>query len=217
MRRALALVLTALVSLSAASVAKADHASAASLRSQIETWTALLDSQTRRLYYDVREEAQGWDEKAQLLSDARELWRASRRINDRAMDGVSASKLEREVRRVEDAFHAVEQQVAALRQEGTLITPLRHRLRRIDDLVHSTHDSIHDLSDLESRGPNARVGNQPPFVSPNGQIPYRANEPYRRWEEVERRAAEYADPPAVRVGPDGFYFDGRRFTIPLGR
>lgn len=217
MRRTSTLVLAALVSLAASADVQGQHTSAATLRSQVETWTALLDSQTRRLYYDVRDELQGTDEHAQVLSEARELWRASRRINDRAMDGVSAAKLEREVRHVDDAFHAVEEQAEELRHEGTLVTPLRKRLRRIDELVHAAHDAIHDLSDLETRGQNAHTYPRSPAASPRNDIPYRAAEPQRRLEEVERRATEYANPPSVRVGPDGFYFDGRRFTIPLGR
>jgi hypothetical protein len=203
------LVLTALLTLTAASAVQGDHSSAADLRGQIETWTAVLDSQTRRLYYDIRDELQGRDEHSQLLSDARELWRAARRINDRVMDGVSSTKLEREVRHVEQAFHAVEERADELRHDGVMITPLRRRLRRIDDLVHAAHDGIHDLSDLESGAPNGRAS-QPPIVSPRPAGP-------RRVEEIERRATEYANPPSVRVGPDGFYFDGRRFTIPLGR
>ena len=107
MRRAVLPGILVLFCLASASVVRGEHQAAEKLRSQVEANAALLDSHTRRLYYEIRSEAEGDDNQAQLLSDARELWRAARRTNDRAMDGVSASKLDREIRHLEDAFHNV--------------------------------------------------------------------------------------------------------------
>lgn len=203
MRRVVTLALTSMLCLAVGSVARAEHKSIAVLRSEVESWTARLDSHTRRLYYEVRDEAEGDAEYAQLLLDTRELWRAARRTSDGAMDGVSATKLEREVRRVEEAFDAVEEQVSELRRERMVAPPVRKRVQHIEELVHVAHDRVHELIDQES--------------SVQGAKGYRPPESLRREQEAERRAAEYADPPSIRVGPDGFYFDGRRFTIPLGR
>jgi hypothetical protein len=195
-------------------VARADHRTAVDLRQQIETHAALLDSHTRRLYYEIREHAEGDDEQGQLLSDARELWRAARRLNDRALDGASATRLERDARRLEEAFHAVEEQFRELRDLRATVPGVHKRVQRIDGLVHQTHDGIHALLDREA--PPQTTGAAPQRPQP-GNYGYRTVEPLPRVQEAERRAADYVDPPAIRVGPDGFYFDGRRFTIPLGR
>jgi hypothetical protein len=217
MRRAVFFALSTALLLAAGSVSRAEHKAVADLRAQVETATALLDSHTRRLYYEVRDRADGDDDQAQLLSDARELWRAARRINDRAMDGAPASRLEREVRDLEDAFHAARDQFEQLRQERVSVAPVSKRLKRIDDLVHAAHDGIHDLLDKEKAVQGAGVNPQRPSTSRTTNPGHRTAEPLPRVQETERRAADYVDPPAIRVGPDGFYFDGRRFTIPLGR
>ncbi len=187
---------------------RADQRTVSVLREQIEAHSALLDSHTRRLYYEIREHAAGDDDQAQLLSDARELWRAARRLNDRASDGEPAHRLEREARKVEDAFHTVEKRYGELREFSGGAPPVRKRLARIDSLVHQAHDGVHALANQQA----AR-----PVPTPQPNYGYRTVEPLPRLQEAERRAADYVDPPAVRVGPDGFYFDGRRFTIPLGR
>jgi hypothetical protein len=69
---------------------------------------------------------------------------------------------------------------------------------------------------LDREAPPQTTGAAPQRPQP-GNYGYRTVEPLPRVQEEERRAADYVDPPAIRVGPDGFYFDGRRFTIPLGR
>ncbi len=217
MRRAFTLVLLTTICFAASNVARAEHQTGTELRGKIETWSALLDSHTRRLYYEIRDAAEGNDEQAQLLSESRELWRAARRLSDRAMDGVSATKLEREVRHVEDAFHAVEERFEELRQERVAMPPVRKRLQRIDGLVHAAHDHAHELLQRESTLQGGQSVPQRPGTTRPGDYGYRTVEPLPRIEEAERRAVEIVDPPAIRVGPDGFYFDGRRFTIPLGR
>jgi hypothetical protein len=204
------------ISLALGSVSRAEHKASAELRARLESATALLDSHTRRLYYEVRDRADGDDEQAQLLTDARELWRAARRTNDRAMDGTPASKLERDIRNLEETFHAVQDQYDQLRQEHVGVAPVSKRLKRIDDLVHAAHDGIHDLLDQERSVQGNTAAPQRPATSRTVTPEYRTVEPLPRVPEAGRRAADYVDPP-IRVGPDGFYFDGRRFTIPLGR
>ena len=205
------------VSLAFGSVSRAEHQTSTDLRARIETWTALLDSHTRRLYYEVRDRADGDDEQTQLLTDARELWRSARRINDRAMDGTPASKLDRDIRNLEETLHAVQEQYEQLRQEHVGVAPVNKRLKRIDDLVHTAHDGIHDLLVQERSVQGNTAAPQRPATSRTVTPEYRTVEPLPRAQEAGRRAADYVDPPAVRLGPDGFYFDGRRFTIPLGR
>ena len=210
MRHVLILGVLFSASLAGGATVRADHPE---LRERIETQSALLDSHTRRLYYEVRSHAEGDDEQAQLLEEARELWRAARRLNDEALDGAAASRLEREARRVEKAFHVVQEQYQFLRQARVAVPPVRNRLARIDGLVHQTHDGVHTLLDRETA--TGAAGSNPR----NPQAHYRqpVADPLPRVQDEARRAADYVDPPAIRVGPDGFYFDGRRFTIPLGR
>jgi len=217
MRRAVVFALFAAILLAVGKGSFAQQNTPAALRPQVEALMALLDSHTRRLYYEVRDRADGDDEQAQFLSDARELWRTTRQVNDRAMDGASASRLEREIRELEEAFHAVEDQYQQLRQERVGVAPVSKRLKRIDDLVHAAHDGIHDLLDRERSGQNAAANPQRPAANPPAHPEYRTVEPLPRVQETGRRAADYVEPPVIRVGPDGFYFDGRRFTIPLGR
>lgn len=214
MRRAVVWGVLLTASFAGAPALRADHRTVADLREQIETHSALLDSHARRLYYEVRSHAEGDDEQAQLLTDARELWRSARRLNDQALDGAPPSRLEREVRWLEKTFQAVEEQFQDLRRARVPVPPARKRLARIDGLVHQAHDGIHALRDQEAAAQAA--GSTPQRPTP-GNYGYRTVEPLPRVQEAERRAADYVDPPAIRVGPDGFYFDGRRFTIPLGR
>lgn len=209
MRCALASTIVFAALIAAGADVRADHRT--DLRQQVEGASALLDSHTRRLYYEVRSRVEGDDEQAQLLSDARDLWRAARRLNDRAIDGEPASRLEREARKVEDAFHDLQKRFQALRVHRIPVPPVSKRMDRIDSLVRQTHDGVHTLIDLEA----GQVSGSNPQVVP-GNYGYRTAEPVPRLQEAGRRAADYVEP-AIRVRPDGFYFDGRGFTIPLGR
>jgi hypothetical protein len=217
MRRAVLFALSTAILLAAGSVANADHNTSAELRGHLESATALLDSHTRRLYYEIRSRAEDDEDQTQLLADARELWRAARRTNDQALDGAAASRLEPEIRELEDTFHAVEYQYQQLRRQRVEVAPVSKRLQRIDNLVHSAHDRVHDLMDQEKSVQGNAVTPQRPTTSRTVTPQYRTVEPPPRVQDAGRRAADYVEPPAIRVGPDGFYFDGRRFTIPLGR
>ncbi|HZL89439.1 MAG TPA: hypothetical protein VFB96_13830, partial [Pirellulaceae bacterium] len=78
MRRAVVFALFAAILLAVGKGSFAQQNTPAALRPQVEALMALLDSHTRRLYYEVRDRADGDDEQAQFLSDARELWRTTR-------------------------------------------------------------------------------------------------------------------------------------------
>ena len=212
MRRALVGGMLFSMLLAGGATVRAEHAHA-ELRQQIESQSALLDSHTRRLYYEVRSHAEGDDEQAPLLEEARELWRAARRLNDQALDGAPAGRLEREVRRVENALEHVQQQYQLLRQDRIAVPPARNRLTRIDGLVHQAHDGVHTLLEREAAAQASGTTSRQP------QAYYRQPvvEPLPRVQDAVRRPADYVEPPAVRVGPDGIYLDRPRFTIPFGR
>jgi hypothetical protein len=191
-------------------LARAEHANSSELRTKIESLTSLLDSHARRLYYDARDAAEADGGESELVAQAGELWRVARRLSNRAMAGGSAASLEREAVQLEEAFHNVEQQVGPPRR-GQGPSPLRKRVERLEQLVHDAHHSVHELVELEAAARRAGHGTKGPRTPAySGEANWKYRPPL-----IERRPVEY-QPPPVRVGPDGLYFDGFRL-VPFGR
>lgn len=211
MRHAFLVSLVAIVGLVCCGAAAAQQPRSTDLRWHIESYTAVLDSHARRLYYEVREQAESDDEQDELLEEVRELWNATRRASNRAMDGASAEKLEREISRVEKAFHRVEQHHQWAGQQH------QKRVARIDRLVHSTHDRVHKLLALETTPQHNHVV---PYRGDGSRVIVdgsRATEIERRASDAARRAVDDQLPSPLRIGPDGLYIDGNRLPIPFGR
>lgn len=149
MTRCLVLSLVSLATLSAGSVAWADDAHDHGFRrdphNQIDRRSAELAQHSRELYDEIREHYRGQPFAAHLMSDSLNVYRSARRMTGYAQAHSRYSTMEREVQRLEDAFHHLEDTLRGVRQHHGSHRHIRDLARHMDDLVHQIHDDVHDL------------------------------------------------------------------------
>lgn len=112
---------------------------------EIRNHAASLANHSRELYDEIRLHFRGQPYAAHLLSDALNVQRSARRMMSYAGAHASPSTLEREVTRMENAFHHLEETLRGVSHHHGGHRHVRELTRCMDDLVHEIHDDIHRL------------------------------------------------------------------------
>lgn len=187
-RRLVLSLLCAVVGLASTSaVALADHRRDGYER--IQHQAAELADHSRDLYYEIRQHYRGEPFAAGVMSEVLGLYRSARRLNGYAAARSSYSALEREMSRMESAFHQVEDAIRGISAHHGSHRHVRELVRHIDDLVHDVHEDVHALGDRDFFGPDRG--------RPSG--------------EGTRPIG------GVGLSPGDWYFGGGGFTVRLGR
>lgn len=155
---------------------------------EIRQHAAALADHSRELYDEVRAHFRGEPLTARALSESLALYRSARRLTGYADAHSSPFILEREVTRMEDAFHNLDDTLRGLSQHHGGHRHIREEMRHMDELVHHIHDDVHQLGERRYAG-GYRGG---PVVVP-------------------------AVSTGTDLGPSDWYFGGGGFTLRLGR
>jgi hypothetical protein len=112
---------------------------------EIRHHAADLSDHCRELYDEIRLHFRGHPLAAHLLSDTLNVQRSARRMMSYADVHASRSTLEREVTRLENAFHHLEDTLRGVSHHHGSHRHVRELMRSVDVLVHEIHDDIHQL------------------------------------------------------------------------
>ena len=178
--------IVAMVSLFVGATARADHRR--DWHDEIGGHAIALSDHARELYEEVRSHFRGEPLAARALTEVLAVYRSSRRIAGYADAHSSPFLLEREVTRMEDAFHALEGTLQSMSRLHGTHRHIRELTRCIDDLVHDIHADIHELSDGRYSGRPGIYG--APVAPASGR---------------------------VDLGPSDLYFGGGGVRVRLGR
>ncbi len=99
-----------------------------------------LTEQSRELYDEVRLHFRGH---SHLLSDSLAVYRSAVRMHRYADSHASPATLEREMSRLENAFHHLEDTLRGASFHHGSHRHVRELMRSMDGLVHHLHDDIH--------------------------------------------------------------------------
>jgi hypothetical protein len=115
-----------------------------------------LVGHTRDLYYEIRSHHRG-EGVSRMLSQVLNLHRSARRMSGYAAAHSPVNTLEREMTRMEDAYHDLEHLLRGLSHHHGGHDHGSHRhvrelMRCVDGLVHHIHDDIHQLEDRRYLG-----------------------------------------------------------------
>lgn len=105
-----------------------------------------LVEHSRDLYYEIRSHHHG-EGVSRMLSQVLDLYRSARRMSGYAAAHSSVSTLEREMTRMEHAYHDLEDLLGRMSHHRGSHRHVRELVRHIDDLVHDIHEDIHKLED----------------------------------------------------------------------
>lgn len=116
-----------------------------------------LVGHTRDLYYELRSHHRG-EGVSRMLSQVLNLHRSARRMSGYAAAHASPHTLEREMTRMEHAYHDLEDLLRHLSRHHGSHRHVRELTRCIDHLVHDIHEDIHKLDDHRHFGRGGRTG-----------------------------------------------------------
>lgn len=126
-----------------ATAARADHDH--DPHDRIADRAADLADHSRDLYYEIRNHYRGEPFAAHLMSDTLNVYRSARRMTGFAQAHARYSIMEREVQRLEDAFHHLEETLRGTAHHHGSHRHIRELDRCMDKLVHQIHEDVHDL------------------------------------------------------------------------